>query len=276
MFVDYKNDQKYLKVHACAKHFAVHSGPERSRHYFDVYPTARDLWTTYLPAFEALVTKGNVQEVMCAYNRVEGKPACGNDHLYQILRQKWNYTHLVTSDCFAIDDFYLPRHHYTHPNASVASVDAVKNGTDIECGYSYRSLKKALLDNLIDEEELNIHLRRLFRGRFDLGVFDPDDHVSYAQIPFSVVESQEHYQQSLQMARESIVLLKNNGLLPLNKTSKKILLVGPNADNQEMQWGNYNGIPSKTVSILEGIKTIVPDSTVDFEQGCLHVDNFTN
>ena len=274
------NDPDYYKTHACAKHYAVHSGPEWNRHEFDVEVTPRDLWLTYLPAFEQLVKEGDVQEVMCAYNRYEGKPCCGSDKLLiDILRNSWGYKGIILSDCGAIDDFWqkdknTPRHE-THPDAESASIDAVRSGTDLECGGSYRSLKKALKDGTLKESDLDESLRRLFKARFELGMFDPDDKVSYAKIPYNVVESKQHIQQALEMARKSMVLLKNkNNVLPLNKSIKKIAVVGPNAADSTMLWANYNGFPTKTVTILEGIRNKVPGAEVIYQLGCNHTDNF--
>ncbi|MDR3142002.1 MAG: glycoside hydrolase family 3 C-terminal domain-containing protein [Tannerellaceae bacterium] len=273
------NDPKYFKTHACAKHYAVHSGPEWNRHEFDVTVSPRDLWTTYLPAFEELVTVGNVQEVMCAYNRYDGKPCCNSDKLLiDILRNTWGYDNIILSDCGAIDDFWrkdakTPRHE-THPNAETASADAVRSGTDLECGGSYHALLKAVQDGLITEEELDVSLRRLFRGRFELGLFDPDSNVPYAGIPYSVVESPGHVAQALDMARKSMVLLKNkNNILPLNKEIKKIAVIGPNANDSVMLWANYNGFPSKTVTILEGIRNKASNAEVIYELGCNHTTN---
>lgn len=274
------NDPDYYKTHACAKHYAVHSGPEWNRHEFDVEVTPRDLWLTYLPAFEQLVKEGDVQEVMCAYNRYEGKPCCGSDKLLiDILRNSWGYKGIILSDCGAIDDFWqkdknTPRHE-THPDAESASIDAVRSGTDLECGGSYRSLKKALKDGTLKESDLDESLRRLFKARFELGMFDPDDKESYAKIPYNVVESKQHIQQALEMARKSMVLLKNkNNVLPLNKSIKKIAVVGPNAADSTMLWANYNGFPTKTVTILEGIRNKVPGAEVIYQLGCNHTDNF--
>ena len=273
------DDPKYFKSHACAKHYAVHSGPEWNRHEFDVTASPRDLYLTYLPAFEVLVKEGNVQEVMCAYNRYEGAPCCGsNKLLVDILRNTWGYENIIVSDCGAIDDFWrkdtrTPRHE-THPDRESASVDAVRNGTDVECGSSYRSLLDAVKNGNIKEEELNVSLRRLFKGRFELGMFDPDERVPYSSIPYSVVESPEHIAQALDMARKSSVLLKNSEkTLPLSKDIKKIAVVGPNANDSTMLWANYNGFPTHTVTILEGISKKVPNAEVIFEVGCNHTDN---
>lgn len=274
------DDPKYFKTHACAKHYAVHSGPEWNRHEFDVTVSPRDLWQTYLPAFEALVKEGNVQEVMCAYNRFEGKPCCGSDKLLiDILRNSWGYEDIILSDCGAINDFWekdkqTPRHE-THLDAESASAEAVLSGTDLECGSSYRSLIQALKDGKITEEDLDTSLRRLLKGRFELGMFDPDERVPYAQIPYAVVESPEHVAQALDMARKSMVLLKNrNHTLPLSKSIKKIAVVGPNAADSTMLWANYNGFPTHTVTILEGIRNKVPGAEVIYELGCNHAADF--
>lgn len=274
------DDENYFKTHACAKHYAIHSGPEWNRHEFNAEATPRNLYETYLPAFEALVKQGNIQEVMCAYNRFEGEPCCGNDKLLiDILRNSWGYKGIILSDCGAIDDFWVkdkntPRHE-SHPDRESASVDAVLSGTDLECGASYRILTKALEHGTISEKDLDVSLRRLLRGRFELGMFDPDERVPYAQIPYSVVESPEHVAQALEMARKSIVLLKNqNNRLPLDKNLKKIAVVGPNAADSTMLWSNYNGFPTKTTTILEGIRAKVPNAEVVYELGCNHTADF--
>lgn len=274
------DDPHYFKTHACAKHYAVHSGPEWNRHEFDVTATVRDLQTTYLPAFEALVKEGNIQEVMCAYNRYEGKPCCTSDKLLiDILRNGWGYENIILSDCGAIDDFWqkdknTPRHE-THPDAESAAADAVLNGTDLECGGSYRSLVKALADGKLSVSDLDVSLRRLLKGRFELGMFDPDERVPYAKIPYSVVESPEHVAQALDMARKSMVLLKNKaGILPLDKSLRKVAVVGPNAADSTMLWANYNGFPSHTVTILEGIRSKLPGAEVIYELGCNHTADF--
>lgn len=274
------DNPNYYKSHACAKHYAVHSGPEWNRHEFNAEASPRDLWTTYLPAFETLVKEGDVQEVMCAYNRFEGIPCCSSDKLLvDILRNDWGYDRIIVSDCGAIDDFWqkdkrTPRHE-THADAASASADAVIAGTDLECGGSYRALKTAIENGQITEEQLNVSLKRLFKGRFELGMFDPDDRVPYSSIPYSVVESPEHVAQALEMARKSIVLLKNkNNILPLSKELKKIAVVGPNAADSTMLWANYNGFPTKTVTILEGIRNKLPQSEVIYEIGCNHTDDY--
>jgi beta-glucosidase len=206
------NDDRYFKTHACAKHYAVHSGPEPLRHSMNVEPTNRDLWETYLPAFKALVKKGNVREVMCAYQRFEGKPCCTSDRLLiDILRNKWGYDGLVVTDCDAINNFYNKGQHETHKDPLSASVDAVLNGTDLECGKVFMSLAEGLKKGLIKESDLDQHLRKTLMGRFELGMFDPAEMLPWATIPASNISSEEHDQLATQAARESMVLLENKG-----------------------------------------------------------------
>lgn len=267
-------DPKYLKAAACAKHFAVHSGPEPSRHSDNFNPTTYDLWDTYLPAFKELIVRANVAGVMCAYNAVNTQPCCGNDFLMNdILRRQWNFTGYVTSDCWAIDDFF--RYHKTHKDATVSAVDAVMHGTDLECGVTvYKTLVDAVKTGLIKEEQIDISLKRLFTIRFRLGMFDPVSMVKYAQTPSSALEAPEHKAHALKMAQQSIVLLKNqSNTLPLSKKIKKIAVLGPNADNEIAVLGNYNGNPSTVVSLLEGIKEkLGKDVEVVYEKAV----NFTN
>jgi len=249
------DDPKYLKAAACAKHYAVHSGPEPLRHVFDVSPSDYDLWNTYLPAFRQLVTRANVAGVMCAYNAFKTQPCCGSDQLMiDILRRRWNFTGYVTSDCWAIDDFF--KTHKTHANAEDASADAVFHGTDVECGRdAYKSLVQAVRDGKISESQIDVSVKRLFTIRFRLGLFDPPSMVPYAQTPEAALESAEHKAQSLKMARQSIVLLRNeNNTLPLKKNMRKIAVLGPNADNAIAVLGNYNGTPSGIVTALQGIR----------------------
>lgn len=267
------NDPKYLKAAACAKHFAVHSGPEPLRHEFDANVSDIDLWNTYLPAFYELITSTNVAGVMCAYNAFRTQPCCGSDLLMNdILRNRWKFKGYVTSDCWAIDDFF--KHHKTHPDSASAAVDAVMHGTDVECGTNvYYTLINAVNEGKITERQIDISLRRLFEVRFKLGLFDPPEKVKYAQTPASVIESKEHRDLALKMAQQSIVLLKNEQhVLPLSKKIKKIAVVGPNADNSISVLGNYNGTPSHVVTALEGIKKKVPNASIVYEKAI----NFTN
>ena len=244
----------YKKLLACAKHFAVHSGPEWNRHTFNIEDLPeRDLWETYLPAFKALVQEGEVAEVMCAYQRIDGQPCCSQTRYeQQILRDEWGFKGLITSDCGAIRDF-LPRWHNTAKDSEEASAQAVLAGTDVECGSEYKNLPEAVRRGDIKESDLDRSLRRLLIARFEVGDFDDDKLVEWTKIPSSSVASKEHKQLALDMARKSIVLLKNNGVLPLSKTSG-IFVMGPNANDSVMQWGNYSGYPTKTVTALEGIR----------------------
>ncbi len=259
--VDYNGEDlgvsKYRKLLACAKHYAVHSGPEWNRHTFDVESLPeRDLWETYLPAFKALVQEGKVAEVMCAYQRIDGQPCCSQTRYeQQILRDEWGFEGLITSDCGAIRDF-LPRWHNTAKDSPEASAQAVLAGTDVECGSEYRNLPEAVRRGDIKEADLDKSLRRLLIARFELGDFDPDELNPWTKIPESVIASKEHKQLALDMARKSIVLLKNNGVLPLG--DRDIVVMGPNTNDSVMMWGNYSGYPTKTITALEGICQIVP------------------
>lgn len=267
------NDKKYFKSHACAKHYAVHSGPEWNRHSYDATASGRDLWETYLPAFDALIHEANVQEVMCAYNAFEGQPCCGSDILMMdILRNKWGYQAMVVSDCWAINDFFLPDNHNTHEDAADASADAVLHGTDLECGSAYQALVQAVQNGQITEEQINVSMRRILRGWFELGMLDPTDLTPWADLPYSIVASQKHRDKALQVARESMTLLKNDNVLPLSRDIKKIAVIGANADDSTMLWGNYNGFPLSTVTILEGIKAKLPNAEVIYDRGSDLVD----
>lgn len=266
------NDGKYDKLHACAKHFAVHSGPEWNRHYFDVENLpVRDLYETYLPAFESLVKEADVKEVMCAYNRFEGEPCCGNKRLLiDILRNEWGFDGIILSDCSAINDFFEEKGHKTHKDSASAASDAVLSGTDLECGATYKSLIDGLRKGIIDESAIDNSVKRILKARFDLGEMDKPEDVSWTKIPYSVVASAEHDSLALRTARESIVLLHNkNNILPLKRGGLKIAVMGQNAVDSVMMWGNYNGTPSHTVTILDGIrKNAGKDDVVVYEQGC--------
>ena len=269
--------QTYYKTHACAKHYAVHSGPEPLRHSMNVEPTNRDLWETYLPAFKALVKKGNVREVMCAYQRFEGKPCCTSDRLLiDILRNKWGYDGLVVTDCDAINNFYNRGQHETHKDPLSASVDAVLNGTDLECGKVFMSLSEGLKKGLIQESDLDQHLRRTLTGRFELGMFDPADQTPWARLAASAISSDEHDQLATQAARESMVLLENHGVLPLSKSIRKLAVVGPNAADVEMLNGNYGGTPTKAHqhSLLSGIQAALPNTDIVYHKACELNDDY--
>ena len=268
----------YFKTHACAKHYAVHSGPEPLRHSMNVEPTNRDLWETYLPAFKALVKKGNVREVMCAYQRFEGKPCCTSDRLLiDILRNKWDYKGIVLTDCDAINNFFNRGQHETHKDGLSASVDAVLNGTDLECGKVFMSLTEGLNKGLIEEDVLDSHLRNTLTGRFELGMFDPAEMLPWAKIPASDISSEKHNELATQAARESMVLLENSGVLPLSKNIKTLAVVGPNADDVEMLNGNYGGTPTKNHqhSLLYGIRQALPNTNIIYHKACELNDEYT-
>ena len=273
------NNDKYFKTHACAKHYAVHSGPEPLRHSMNVEPTNRDLWETYLPAFKALVKKANVREVMCAYQRFEGKPCCTSDRLLiDILRNKWGYDAIVLTDCDAINNFYNKGQHETHKDPLSASVDAVLNGTDLECGKVFMSLVDGLKKGLIKESDLDEHLRKTLMGRFELGMFDPADMLPWAKLGPEVISSEKNDAMATQAARESMVLLENKGnVLPLSKSIKTLAVIGPNADDVELLNGNYGGTPTDNHkhSLLEGIKAAVPGTKIIYNKACELNDEYT-
>ena len=272
------NDSHYFKTHACAKHYAVHSGPEPLRHSMNVEPTNRDLWETYLPAFKALVKKGNVREVMCAYQRFEGKPCCTSDRLLiDILRNKWGYDAIVLTDCDAINNFFNRGQHETHKDPLSASVDAVLNGTDLECGKVFMSLTEGLKKGMIKESDLDMHLRKTLYGRFELGMFDPAEMLPWANLGPEVISSNKNDALATQAARESMVLLENKNDLPLSKNIKTLAVLGPNADDAAMLNGNYGGTPTKehTHSLLEGIKAAVPGAKIIYEKACELNDEYT-
>lgn len=261
---------KYIKLLACAKHFAVHSGPEKTRHSFNIENLPpRDLWETYLPAFRDLVQQGGVKEVMCAYQRIDGDPCCGSNRLLQqILRDEWGFKGLVVSDCGAISDFWEPVAHGVSEDAAAASAKAVISGTDVECGSEYRHLPDAVEAGQITEEQINKSVVRLLEARFELGDFDPDELVPWTKIPESVIACKEHKELALQMAREQMVLLHNrNNTLPLEKDASKIMVIGPNAADSLMLWGIYYGQPTHSVTILEGIQAKIGND-VRFAKGC--------
>ncbi len=248
-------DPHYFKVIATAKHYAVHSGPEPSRHQFDAKPSARDRDETYLPAFRAAIVEGKADSVMCAYNSVDGAPACANtDLLQKTLRGEWGFQGYVVSDCGAITDIF--RGHQYRPTAAEASALAVKAGTDLTCGTEYRALTAAVQAGQITEAEIDRSIERLYVARFKLGMFDPPERVPFSKIRYSEVDSPDHRKIALEAARKSIVLLKNeNQILPLKSSVKRIAVIGPSADDPEALLGNYNGFSSKHVPPLEGIES---------------------
>ena len=267
---------KYRKLWACAKHYAVHSGPEYTRHTANVADVSpRDLWETYLPAFKTLVTEAKVREVMCAYQRLDDDPCCSNNRLLQqILRDEWGFNYLVVSDCGAVTDIYA--NHKTSSDAVHAAAKAAVAGTDVECGfgYAYKTIPEAVRRGLITEAEVDKHVLRLLEGRFDLGEMDDPKLVEWSKIPASVMDSKAHRQLALDMARQSLVLLLNKGgVLPLKAGGEPIAVIGPNADDGPMMWGNYNGTPNRTVTILNGIKA--RHKRVTYLKGCDLTDTKT-
>ena len=267
---------KYRKLWACAKHYAVHSGPEYTRHTANVADVSpRDLWETYLPAFKTLVTEAKVREVMCAYQRLDDDPCCSNNRLLQqILRDEWGFNYLVVSDCGAVTDIYA--NHKTSSDAVHAAAKAAVAGTDVECGfgYAYKTIPEAVRRGLITEAEVDKHVLRLLEGRFDLGEMDDPKLVEWSKIPASVMDSKAHRQLALDMARQSLVLLQNKGgVLPLKAGGEPIAVIGPNADDEPMMWGNYNGTPNRTVTILDGIKA--RHKRVTYLKGCDLTDTKT-
>jgi beta-glucosidase len=269
------DDPKYLKVVATAKHYAVHSGPEPLRHTFNAVVSRRDLYETYLPAFRDLVQKAHAWSVMGAYNRVDGESASASKMLLDdVLRGEWGFEGYVVSDCGAIDDIYL-RHKIVN-SAEEAAAIGVRRGCDLECGRTYVALKEAVSRGFLTEPEIDICVYRLMLARMKLGMFDPDDKVAYAKIPITKNESSENDAVAMKMARESIVLLKNTGLLPLDKTKIKTLaVIGPSADNVRVLYGNYNGTSSHPITVLQGIKNAVgPDVRVLDAKGCEYVEGY--
>lgn len=270
-------DSKYRKLWACAKHFAVHSGPEKSRHVDNINNVSpRDFWETYMPAFKSLVEDAKVREVMCAYQRLDDEPCCGNTRLLQnILRNEWGFKYLVVSDCGAITDFWTS--HKVSSDATHAAAKGSLAGTDVECGYNYvyKSVPEAVKAGLVTEKDIDKHVVRLLEGRFDLGEMDDNKTVSWSSISPKELCSKEHYQLSLDMACQTMTLLQNkNNILPLSSRKGKIAVIGPNADNEPMMWGNYNGTPRRTITILDGIKKRLGKGCV-YLQGCDLVNDKT-
>lgn len=260
------DDPKYRKLDATAKHFAVHSGPEADRHHFDARPSRRDLYETYLPAFETLVKEGNVAAVMGAYNRVYGESASASQFLLRdVLRRDWGFKGYVVSDCWAIVDIW--KNHKIVATREEAAALAVKNGTELECGEEYSTLPNAVKQGLIAEAELDDALTRLFATRMRLGMFDPPEKVRWAQIPASVNQSPQHDALARKAAQASVVLLKNDGLLPLSKKLKRVAVIGPTADDTMALLGNYYGTPADPVTVLRGIREALPDADVVYARG---------
>ena len=264
------SDSPILKAHACAKHYAVHSGPEWNRHSYDAVVSERDLRETYLPAFKDLVVKADVQEVMTAYNRFRGVPCGASDELInKILRGEWGYKGIITSDCGAVDDFYRKNHHEYVPDVAAAAALAIHSGVDTECGGTYRHIPEAVERGLLDEKDLDRNLIRLFAARYRLG--EMDDISLWDDLPASIVEGEEHLALSRKMAQETMVLLQNKGgILPLAPDAR-IALVGPNGDDAKMQWGNYNPVPNRTVTLYQALKERIPG--IQYVRGCGLISN---
>ena len=262
-------DTKYRKLYACAKHYAIHSGPEWGRHVDNINNVSpRDLWETYMPAFKACVQEGDVREVMCAYQRWDDEPCCGSTRLLQkILREDWGFKYMVVSDCGAVSDFW--QNHKTSSTPMHASAKGVLAGTDVECGfdYAYRSIPEAVANGLISEDDVNQKVLRLLEGRFELGEMDDPALVSWSKLGPEILNSKEHQQTALQMGREALVLLQNRGdVLPLQKG--RVAVIGPNAADDVLMWGNYNGTPNQTVNLVQGIQQKVGKSRVTTFKGC--------
>jgi len=269
------DDPVYLKTVSTVKHFAVHSGAEPDRHFFDAWVSERDLHENYLPQFEAGVREGGARSVMCAYNRLYGDPACGSALLLDsILRGAWGFRGYVVSDCGAIDDIYL--RHGVRGSAAEAAALAVRTGTDLDCGRVYPNLVDAVHRGLLPESAIDTAVTRLFLARFQLGMFDPPERVRWARIPLSVVDQPAHRALALEAARQSLVLLKNaGGLLPLRKDLGTIAVIGPDADQWRMLLGNYNGMPADPVTPLRGIREAVgPATRVLYARGADLADGF--
>ncbi|MFL6416500.1 MAG: glycoside hydrolase family 3 C-terminal domain-containing protein, partial [Bryobacteraceae bacterium] len=270
------NDPHYFKTVATSKHFAVHSGPETTRHHFDAQVSEDDIDNTYLYAFKATLTEGGADSVMCAYNRVNGSPACSSDFLLKDkLRSAWNFKGYVVSDCDSIDDIW--RGHHTASSAAEASAMAVKAGTDLDCGRTYRTLPEAVRGGLISEKQIDESVQRLFVARIRLGMFDPPERVPFSKIPMSEVQSAAHQKISLEAAEKSITLLKNDGgLLPFRKVPKRIAVLGPSADDPDALLANYNGIPAHIITPLEGIQqTLGKKAQIRFALGATYVESST-
>lgn len=268
------NNPKYLKTIATIKHFAVHSGPESSRHRYNAEVSDRDLYETYTPAFKRSVKEADVYSLMCAYNRFRGKPCCGSDFLLtDLLRNQWGFKGYIVTDCGAVNDFYNKGDHEVVKTPEEAAAMAIKAGVDLECGDVFNALDKAIEKGLVTEAELDVAIKRLFTARFKLGLFDQAAGSAYTKIPYSVVESEAHKKLSLEAARKSIVLLKNtNTTLPLQKAVKTVAVIGPNANDEQVMLANYHGYPSHVITPLEGIKNKLPNATVLYARGSAHAE----
>ncbi len=267
------DDPNYFKTICTAKHFAVHSGPEPTRHELDVKPLKKDLWETYLPAFKMLAQQGKVYSFMCAYNRLYGEPCCSDPFLLtEILRKKWGFNGFVATDCGAVWDMFM--YHHTAKDSVEGMAKAIRAGVDNHCMGYVGAVIPAIKQGLLKESELDTAVARLLRARFKLGMFDAEKLNPYASIPYSVVNNEEHRKYALELAKQSIVLLKNrNNILPLSKKIKTIAVIGPNAADAEIALGNYNGEPAHVSTVLEGIKNVLgKNAVVNYQKGCYIVD----
>ena len=267
-------DPKYLRVVATPKHFAVHSGPESTRHSANVDPSRHDLWDTYLQAFRATITEAHADSIMCAYNALDGAPACASKELLvDILRKDWAFQGFVTSDCGAVDDFFEKGAHMTSPDRESAAATAIKAGTDTNCGSTYKALGGAVKRGLVTEAEIDTSLKRLFAARYRLGLFDPPASDAYNAIPFSEVNSPEHKALALEVARQSMVLLKNSkGMLPLKSSVRRVAVIGPNAASLSALEGNYNAVPDNPVLPVDGLIAAFGAGNVSYAQGAPYAD----
>jgi beta-glucosidase len=266
------DDPKYLKLVSTAKHYVVHSGPEPERHVFDAITNERDFWETYMPHFLDAITEAKVYSVMCAYNRYKGESCCGSDYLMnQILRDQYGFEGYIVSDCGSIADIY-ENHQITETEAEAAAL-AMNSGVDLNCGFVYHSLDEALGKGLTSKKELDQAVYRLMLARMKLGMFDPPEMVPYSKIPADVIDGSKHKELALDMARKSIVLMKNkSNVLPLDKSIGKIAVIGPNTANETVLLGNYNGMPSDPVSLLSGLKEKLPNTDILYSKGCEYVN----
>lgn len=268
------DNPRYLRTVATPKHFALYSGPEPLRHRINVEPSHHDLEDTYLPAFRAAIMEGNVDSMMCSYNAIDGVPSCANKLLADVVRKEWGFRGFITSDCGAIRDFYSPNGHHYSPDAAPAASSAVLAGTDTDCGRAYEALPQAVKEGLISEKDIDVSVKRLFTARFRLGMFDPPGNVPFNRIPYSEIDSPAHRKQALTAARESMVLLKNDGnILPL-KDVHTIAVVGPNAVDLAALEGSYNAIPLHPVFPLDGIEAEYPQAKILYAQGSPYVEHF--
>lgn len=267
------DDPNYFKTICTAKHYAVHSGPEPTRHKFNAEPSKQDLWETYLPAFKMLAQEGKVYSFMCAYNRLYGEPCCSDAFLLtQILRKQWGFQGFVATDCGAVYDMFIS--HHTAKDSIEGMAKAIRAGVDNHCmGYT-GAIIPAIKQGLLKESEIDTAVARLLRARFKLGMFDAALLDPYASIPYTVVNNAAHREYALEVAKQSIVLLKNkNNILPLSKKIKTIAVIGPNANDAEISLGNYNGEPAHVITVLEGIKNVLTKNVqVKYQKGCYIID----